>query len=72
MVVGAVGKIHLVEVRGSMRGEHMEGNDRKKWKRGYDMEVSGGQVCGSGRWKGCGRCDRRRREMEWETDVSGR
>jgi hypothetical protein len=37
-------------------------------KKGYDIEVSGGQVCGSGKWKGSERCDRERRETEWETD----
>jgi hypothetical protein len=39
---------------------------------GYDVEVSGGQVCCNERMRGSGRCDRRRREMEWGIDGSGR
>jgi hypothetical protein len=29
-------------------------------------------VCGNGRRKGSGKCDRQRLEIEWETDISRR
>jgi hypothetical protein len=67
-VIGTVGKIRLGGGEREYTWQEMIGGSEK----GYDMEVSGGQVCGSGRWKGSGRCDRQRREMEWGTDGSGR
>jgi hypothetical protein len=50
-------------------GRHMEGGKRVRYKGGT---VSGGQVCGSERWRGSRRCNRKRREIEWGTSVSGR
>ena len=64
MVVGAMGKICLGGGEREYIWWEMIGGSEK----GYDVEVSGGQECGSGRWKGSGRCDRRRRGTEWGTD----
>jgi hypothetical protein len=51
--------------------EHMSEDKRGRSEKRYDTEASEGQMCGSRRWEGSGRCERRRREVEWKTYVSG-
>jgi hypothetical protein len=40
--------------------------------RGRDPKVSGGQVCHNEMRRESGRCDGRKREMEWRTDGNER
>jgi hypothetical protein len=63
-VVGIVGKFCLGGGGREYTWWEMIGGSEK----GYDVGVSGGQVCANRRWKGSGRCDRQRSETEWETD----